>query len=162
MAQRLLGEDVYAPYPSVGDELVLGRVSWHSLPRGLAGGHFTILLIDKRTDLKPAVFSVASSRQESVGIGSDGSLDAIANRYPWLAGVGYRHSDKGWYSSGDAVYVYDLGASPVTLVALFPALTPLPAELQRATAPVAVSDLLLAMVYVGQDDQIFWAQRLVG
>jgi hypothetical protein len=32
----------------------------------------------------------------------------------------------------------------------------------EAKAPVGVSDLLLAMVYVGSDRQVYWAQRLQG
>ena len=31
-----------------------------------------------------------------------------------------------------------------------------------ATAPVTMSDLLLGLVFVGPDRQVFWAQRLVG
>lgn len=72
-AQHLLGEDVNAPYPNPGHQLILARVTWRTPPQEHA-----------------------------------------------------------------------------------------PAEFQVATAPVAVSDLLLAMVYVGRDDQIFWAQRLIG
>jgi hypothetical protein len=35
-------------------------------------------------------------------------------------------------------------------------------ELGVATAPVAVSDLLLALVYLGPDGQVYRAQRLEG
>ncbi|ADL48503.1 hypothetical protein Micau_4995 [Micromonospora aurantiaca ATCC 27029] len=31
-----------------------------------------------------------------------------------------------------------------------------------ATAPVQMSDLLLALVYMGPDGQVYWAQRLQG
>jgi hypothetical protein len=35
-------------------------------------------------------------------------------------------------------------------------------ELGVATAPVGVSDLLLALVYLGPDGQVYRAQRLEG
>lgn len=162
-AQHLLGEQVYAPYAGPGDQLVLGRVSWRQPPHGLAGGHLTILLIDKRTDLMPSVFSVASARQAAVAVGADGTLDTIADRYPWLRGAHSRYDGNGWYTPGHVVYVTEAEASPVTLVALFPPVTnQMPAPPRVATAPVAVSDLLLAMAFVGPDNQVYWAQRLTG
>lgn len=162
-AQRLLGEEVYAPIAGPDDQLVLGRVSWRPPPHGLAGGHLTILLIDKRTDLMPPVISVASSRAEAVAAGSDGTLDTIANRFPWLSGARSRHDGSGWYTPGHVVYVTEAEASPVTLVALFPAMSEgMPVPPRFATAPVAVADLLLAMAFVGRDGQIYWAQRLAG
>lgn len=162
-AQRRLGADVFAPYAGPGDQLVLGQVSWRPPPQRLAGGHLTILLIDKRTDLMPAFISVASSRQAAVGTGSDGTLDVIADRYPWLRAAKSRYDGSGRYTSGHVVYVTDAEASPLTLVALFPAANEnVPVQPPVATAPVALSDLLLAMAFVGPDRQIYWAQRLLG
>ena len=106
---------------------------------------------------------MASPRPAAVAAGSDGTLDAIAERYSWLPGAGSRQDDSGRYNPGSVVYVTDAEASPVTLVALFPAVTAdMPRPDHVATAPVAVSDLLLALAFVGPHGQIYWAQRLVG
>ena len=35
-------------------------------------------------------------------------------------------------------------------------------ELQVATAPVAVEDLLVALISVGPDGQVYWAHKLQG
>lgn len=50
----------------------------------------------------------------------------------------------------------------MTFVALFPHLEGHRREFPIATAPVTLPDLLLALVYLGPDDQVFWAQRLQG
>jgi hypothetical protein len=59
--------------------------------------------------------------------------------------------------------VDDQEASPLTFVANFPPNQdqPLP-RTAITTAPVGVPDLLLAMVCIGSDDQIYWAHRLQG
>ncbi|MEE3918298.1 hypothetical protein V2I01_05775 [Micromonospora sp. BRA006-A] len=56
----------------------------------------------------------------------------------------------------------DEKASPVTFVALFPYAEKPDPETSTATAPVQMSDLLLALVYMGSDGQAYWAQRLQG
>ncbi|MFC7758962.1 hypothetical protein ACFQY4_13935 [Catellatospora bangladeshensis] len=52
---------------------------------------------------------------------------------------------------------------PITFVATFPAQrreTPQPPT--YATAPVNRDDLLVALVFIGPDRQVYWAQRLFG
>ena len=34
--------------------------------------------------------------------------------------------------------------------------------MEPGAAPVALSDLLVGLVYIGPDRQVFWAQRLYG
>ena len=86
----------------------------------------------------------------------------IPDRYPWLRGAGdIRVSEHEWLSVGSRLGIPDAGASPLTFVALFPhrdrtERTPI------ATAPVALPDLLLAIVHMGPDGQVYWAQRLHG
>ncbi|MFI6128248.1 hypothetical protein [Micromonospora sp. NPDC051141] len=161
-AQAALGSAYQAPVASGGDQLVLGRVSWQTPSASLDGGYFALFLIDKRTDLKPSVFAVAAP-QESVGLGSAGVENRIADHYPWLRGAGpLRVGGSGWYSGGSRLAIGDADASPVTFVALFPHLETHQREFPMATAPVTLPDLLLALVYLGPDDQVFWAQRLQG
>ncbi|WP_405089359.1 hypothetical protein OG767_16465 [Micromonospora sp. NBC_01392] len=161
-AQAALGSAYQAPVASGGDQLVLGRVSWQTPPASLNGGYFALFLVDKRTDLKPSVFAVAAP-QESVSLGSAGVENRIVDHYPWLRGAGdIRVGEHEWQSVGSRLAIGDSGASPVTFVALFPHLEGHRREFPIATAPVTLPDLLLALVYLGPDDQVFWAQRLQG
>ncbi|MGC5052404.1 hypothetical protein ACLQ2S_13215 [Micromonospora sp. DT48] len=161
-AQAALGELGSAPLASGRDQLLLGRVSWQTLPKPLDGGYFALFLIDKRTNHKPEVFGVAAP-QEAVGIGSAGIENRIAERYSWLRGAGdATFGDDEYRSNGNRLHVADGKASPLTFVALFPYVDEPDPELPMATAPVAMSDLLLALVYLGPDGQVYWAQRLQG
>ncbi|WP_236647775.1 MULTISPECIES: hypothetical protein [Micromonospora] len=141
---------------------MLGRISWQDPPKPLDGGSFAIFLIDKRTHHKPEVIAV-SAPQEAVGLGSAGVDNKIEERYPWLRGAGsLKVRDNEWRDNGGRLGVADENASPLTFVALFPYLEKPDREPTIATAPVAMSDLLLALVYMGPDGQVYWAQRLQG
>ncbi|MET8461553.1 hypothetical protein ABZ422_20095 [Micromonospora zamorensis] len=162
-AQAALGEKVNAPVSNGRDQLVLGRVSWQTPPKPLDGGYFAIFLIDKRTNLKPGNFSASSPLQEAVGLGSAGVENKIAERYSWLQGAGDVREGNSWWSYGSRLAVSDGNASPLTFVAPFPYVEgPLRAATHVPTAPVAISNLLLALVYMGPDGQVYWAQRLQG
>uniref|UniRef100_UPI0019084FCC hypothetical protein n=1 Tax=Micromonospora coerulea TaxID=47856 RepID=UPI0019084FCC len=162
-AQAALGESVPAPVSNGRDQLVLGRVSWRTPPKPLDGGYFAIFLIEKRTNRKAGSFSASSPRQEAIGAGSAGVENKIPERYPWLKGAGDVKEGNTWWSYGSRLAVSDGDASPLTFVAPFPYLEgPQRAAARAATAPVAMSDLLLALVYMGSDGQVYWAQRLQG
>ncbi|UFN93295.1 hypothetical protein [Micromonospora aurantiaca] len=149
-AQAALGEKVNAPVSNGRDQLVLGRVSWQTPPTPLDGGYFAIFLIDKRTNLKPGSFS-ASPRQEAVSVGSAGVENKIPERYPWLQGAGDVKEGNSWWSYGSRLAVSDGNASPLTFVAPFPYVErPLRAAVHVPTAPVEISDLLLALVIWGR------------
>ncbi|MEU9513197.1 hypothetical protein [Micromonospora sp. NPDC048169] len=161
-AQVALGSAYQAPVTYDGDQLVLGRVSWQEPPAPLDGGYFALFLVDKRTDLKPSVFAVAAP-QESVGMGSAGVENRIPDRYPWLRGAGdIRVGENEWLSAGSRLSIIDTLASPLTFVVLFPHLERHERAHPIATAPVTLPDLLLALVYMGPDGQVYWAQRLQG
>ncbi|MBQ1046074.1 hypothetical protein KBX35_23585 [Micromonospora sp. C32] len=161
-AQAALGPAYQAPVASGGDQLVLGRVSWQKPPAPLDGGYFALFLIDKRADLKPSVFAVAAP-QESVGIGGAGVENRIPDRYQWLRGAGdIRVGEHEWLSVGSRLAINDAGASPLTFVVRFPHLDGHERAYPIATAPVTLPDLLLALVYMGPDGQVYWAQRLQG
>jgi hypothetical protein len=150
-------------YANPGDQLVVGKVSWRRPPRSLAGGWFQILLIDKSSHLKPAMMSAGGPQPDRVTIGSDGVLNKVEHSYPWLRGAGWTWTDNQTFmSAGNSVSVFT-EASPVGFVALFPAADKAPGQRPvYATAPVSRSDLLLALVYIGSDRQVYWAQRLLG
>ncbi|MCM0673737.1 hypothetical protein NCC78_03300 [Micromonospora phytophila] len=161
-AQAALGEETHAPLASGRDQLVLGRVSWQAPPKPLDGGYFAIFLIDKRTKHKPGTFGVSAPGEEAVSVGTAGVENKIAQRYPWLEGAGYiKVGETGGRTNGNRLGVTDENASPLTFVARFP-YPENPGRETIATAPVAMSDLLLSLVYMGPDGQVYWAQRLQG
>ncbi|GAB2938725.1 hypothetical protein GCM10027280_28670 [Micromonospora polyrhachis] len=154
---------VNAPHADEGDQLVLGRVTWQPPAEPQEGGMFWIVVLDKRTHVKPTAFGVASPRQDGVGIGSHGYLRKAADRYPWLDGIVGQEVDGGWMNAGSSISVAAADATPVTFVGIFPEAKRLQqATPMIATAPVAISDLLVAFISMGPDGQLYWAQRLFG
>jgi hypothetical protein len=81
---------------------------------------------------------------------------------PWQRGIGAREVDGSYWTSGSAVFVSALNASPVTLQFVLrpagPRTTPRNA---MPTAPAALADLLIALISVGPDGQVYWAERLL-
>ncbi|UQU61649.1 hypothetical protein COUCH_21635 [Couchioplanes caeruleus] len=75
------------------DQILLGTVSWTVPPSAPAGNSFRLVLLDRRSMAMPGFVSVTSPRPESVGSGSDDTLDVAAGRYDWLAGAGTREID---------------------------------------------------------------------
>ncbi|GAA1626340.1 hypothetical protein [Catellatospora bangladeshensis] len=152
--------------PSPGDAFVGGHLRW-TPPPGAAtdweDGWFVLLVIDKRVDLKPPMVIGRSDSSVRVVQGSDGVLNEVAEKYPWLRGAGdVRTGEDTWLGSTTTVMTSPAGG-PITFVATFPAQrreTPQPPT--YATAPVNRDDLLVALVFIGPDRQVYWAQRLFG
>ncbi|WP_285558879.1 hypothetical protein [Actinoplanes regularis] len=145
-----------------GDQIFLGRVAWDRPPHPQKNGSFRIVLLDKRSHLLPGFIAVTSAEPEDVSTGTDDALDKAQQRYPWLQGVGTREIDGSYWSSGSAVFVDSVDASPVTFQTVLRAADPeTPPGQMVATAPAAVEDLLVALICVGPDGQMYWAQRLL-
>lgn len=155
-----------APHPNDDGQLLHGRVKWQP-PQPGAGGVFEILVIDKRTQRKPKTIVRQGPRGGVYGNGlccaAPYDLDKIAQRYPWLEGAADpRDGDK--ILSGMASLSVLPQAGGVDFVALL-----IPAKQDNgqpqehwATAPAKLSDFLVALVYLGEDHQIYWAQKLYG
>jgi hypothetical protein len=155
-------EPVSAIVAGAGDQIFLGRVAWTRPPHPQPGGSLRIVLLDKRSHLAPSFIAVTSARPGSVNAGWDGSLEIAGRRYPWLRGVGVREVNGSLWSSAGAVCVWSVDASPVTFqTVLHPARPGTPPELLVPAAPKAVEDLLIALISVGPDGQVYWAQRLL-
>ncbi|RSM72301.1 hypothetical protein DMB66_06885 [Actinoplanes sp. ATCC 53533] len=154
---------VNAEHAADGDQIFLGRVAWRRPPDIKAdSGSFRVVILDKRTRRMPGLISVTSARPDDVGAGSDGALDVAEERYPWLRGIGPREINGSFWTAGNAITVSSVAASPVTFVMVLHPMRPeTPPEQAVATAPAAVSDLLVALINVGSDGQVYWAQRLL-
>jgi len=155
---------VNAPWPDAGDQLMLGRVSWRPPPHPQKRGVFWIVVLDKRSHLKANVLAVRSWREDAVGLGSDGGLKRAVDRYPWLQGAAGHEVNGSWWVDGNCVMVSASDAAPVVFAVLFPAAARVVRRREQAmpTAPVALADLLIALVNIGPDGQVYWAQRLRG
>ena len=144
-----------------GDQIFLGRVTWTRPPKPQKDGSLRIVLLDKRSHRLPGFISVASGTSGNVGTGSDDSLDIAQKRYPWLQGAGDRKVNGGWVNAGSVVDS-SIYAAPVTFETVLHTASPeTPPEQMVATAPAAVKDLLVALICVGPNGQVYWAQRLL-
>ncbi|MEV6816598.1 hypothetical protein [Micromonospora sp. NPDC051296] len=145
-----------------GDQIFLGQVTWSRPPDPQSGSSFRVVVLDKRTRLMPGFINVTSARPDEVAVGADGFLDRVEKRYSWLQGIGAREVNGAYWSSGSTIVVSSVDASPVTFaIVLRPAHPATPPEQAVASAPAAASDLLIALISVGPDGQVYWAQRLL-
>ena len=154
-------QPVNAETAGEGDQIFLGRVSWAQPPRPQKNNSFRIVVLDKRSHLMPGFIAATSARPDDVSTGLDGSLDIAEKRYPWLQGVGARKVNGSYSTSGSAVFVSTVNASAVTFqFVLHPARPETSPENAAPTAPATVADLLIALISVGPDGQVYWAERL--
>lgn len=146
-----------------GDQILLGRVSWSPPPPNPRKGiSFRIDLVDERSHLMPGSFAVTSDRPRDVSTGLDGTRDIAQKLYPWLEGVCTRETSGSYWTSGSAIFVESVNASPVTFQTVFhPARPETSPEHRVAATPIALDDLLVALISVGPDGQVYWAYRLL-
>ncbi|WP_326551789.1 hypothetical protein [Micromonospora sp. NBC_01813] len=145
-----------------GAQIFLGQVAWTPPPQAEPGAMLIIAVVDTRTRTLPGFIATTSNRPDQVGTGSDGVLNAVEERYPWLQGVGAREVHGGSYTSGSVVIVTSVDAAPVTYsFVLYPARPETSPEFAVASAPAAVDDLMVALISIGPDRQIYWAERLL-
>lgn len=158
--------DGLAYLPSPGYAFVGGHLRWTPPPNAAtdwSDGWFVFLVIDKRVHLKPTMVMGRSESAVEVVQGNDGVLNRVPEKYSWLRGAGdVRTGENTWMSSTSTVMTSPAGG-PITFVATFPPQEP---DATRppsfATAPVTRDDLLMALVFIGQSRQVYWAQRLFG
>jgi hypothetical protein len=157
-AEAFLGT-VGAPRIGAGGQLIAGEVRWRKPPT--SDGYFSLYIIDERTHLKPPRIGTDPSR---ASVGTDPSDTKVAVRYPWLQGAGAIYRDGSWSEAGvELMTAQASGVTSVSFVAVFPSADRRdPNRDLYATAPVDVSHLLVGLVFIGGDDQIYWAQRLHG
>jgi hypothetical protein len=146
-----------------GDQIFLGRVSWDRPAQPQPGNSFRIVVLDKRSHAMPGMITVSSGRPDDVITGTDESLNRAQKRFAWLAGVGGRRVNGHYTNAGSAIIVSSVYAAPITFQAVLRAPKPgtPPGEQPTATAPAAADDLLVALISVGPDRQVYWAQRLL-
>ena len=122
-----------------GDQMLIGRLTLRRPAAATAKDSYYVVLIDRGRgrDVK-GIFTVD-------GNGWDGRLDVLPDRYPWLFALRPEDRGDGFEISPSAIIVA-ADQTSATVVALIPDGTGITAD-----------DLLIAMVLVGPDDQIYWA-----
>ncbi|MBV1852863.1 hypothetical protein [Catellatospora tritici] len=168
-SEKGLGADYHGMKYNADEEstVVGGRISWRPVPGSHGDWHddgwFMIFVVDKRVDLKPPQIAGVSGSGHRVLSGGDGVENRVAEKYPWLRGAGdIKIDDHTWQGGGSA-----LSTSPatgeVTFVAEFPRIRDGDPERRfLASAPIALSDVMVALVYIGPARQVYWATRLYG
>ncbi|GAB4059024.1 hypothetical protein [Catellatospora paridis] len=150
-----------------GSAAVGGRITWRP-PTGRGAdwsedGWFMIFVVDRRVDLMPSwVWGVSTSGHEVVS-GGDGVQNRIAKKYPWLRGAGDIQIDDDTWRDGGMALATTPAAGGFDFVAMF---SPIPdGDPERrflAAAPIALSDIMIAVAFVGPDRQVYWAERVYG
>lgn len=83
------------------------------------------------------------------------------HRYRGCRGIVIREINGTFWNTASAITA-SIDATPVTFViVLHPTRPDTPPEQAVANAPAAVSDLLIALINVGPDGLVYWAQRLL-
>ncbi|WP_186315685.1 hypothetical protein [Catellatospora sichuanensis] len=144
-----------------------GRLTWRPAPGSSADwqddGRFMIFVVDKRVQLMPPQIWGASPSGIEVLSGGDGVQERVAEEYPWLRGVGSIKLYDNVSRSGGSCLSTAPAAGEVAFVAVFP---PIPeGDPERrflAAAPIAVSDIMVAVAFIGPDRQVYWAERVFG
>jgi hypothetical protein len=153
-----------------GDQIARGSVTWRPPPTN-ADGKYVLVLLDKRSQRKPYSILGTSPGRHKVFNSNDEALDRAHQRYEWLRGAGSIRTANAWHVGGATLWLRPHAAG-VRFVAHFRAprsydpkqfsFVTGPEEFFFANAPVAASDLLLALVFIGPESRLYWAQRLYG
>lgn len=124
----------------------IGRLDY-TIPHAAHGaGSYFIVVIDKRTN------RLAPWLGDDGGSGEDGFLEAdVPSRYPWLSALAPVPVAGGWTMSGADMSTDTDTASPLAFEGEFP-----------DAAGLTPADLLVALIFVGPDQQIYWATRVMG
>jgi hypothetical protein len=132
--------------PLVGGErsqVFIGRIDYRMPAAARGAGSYYVVVIDKRTN------TVAPELADAHGGGWDGFLGEVAKKYPWLSAMAPIPAGGGWTFAGSTVSVATDTPAPITFAGIFPART-----------GMQPSDLLVALIFIGPDQQIYWATPL--
>lgn len=137
-------------------QLVVGQLTFRTPPNAPKDGQYALFIIDRALGSPvPAVYATGPIGTD-VAQGWDGRFDEVAAKYPWLHMLASTRTPDG------------SGFSHPGMAAQFPPDTPGPvtftAMLDGKSLPVTdpSRQLTVALVFLGPDDQIYWATRLAG
>ncbi len=122
-----------------GDQMLIGRLTLRRPAAATAKDTYYVVLIDRGRgrDVK-GIFTVD-------GNGWDGRLDVLPDRYPWLFALRPEDRGDGFEISPSAVIVA-ADQTSATFAAVIP-----------DRSGITANDLLMAIILMGPDGQIYWA-----
>jgi hypothetical protein len=140
-----------APYPRTKhDQFLVGQLTY-TLPAGATKGELPLFVIDNRTG-RAAMHVWGTSPGRCVTSGW-GGFDGFARRYAWLGPTAtVQLPGQGYIDPGDTITIPEGRAAPITFIAMFPPETPPVTDFRK--------DLTVALGFVGDKGQVFWAQRV--
>lgn len=151
----------------VGWAAVGGRITWQT-PAGSSAdwdedGRFVVFVVDKRVDLRPPQIWGVSPSGHWVVSSVNGEQNLIAAEVPWLRGVADVKTGPDAWRVGGGTLVTTPAAGEVDFVVMFPELPAGDPERRfLAAAPITLSDIMIAVAFVGPDRQVYWAERVYG
>jgi hypothetical protein len=126
--------------PIDGTRQFVGRVDFAVAPGARGAGTYYVVVIDSRMN------ELASNLSNRDGGGWDGFLSTVPEQYPWLSAMAptFNSDDSGPHNAW-AVWIDPAARTPLYFQGLV--------DDPRATA----ADLTVALIFVGPEQQIFWA-----
>ena len=121
----------------------IGRIDFTVPPAAHGAGTYYVVVIDSRSN------TIAPSLFTSDGGGWDGFLENVPKQIPWLSAMAPRQIGENTYTS-DATSVWT-DSDATRPIAFTGAL---------ADAHATVADLTVALIFVGDHQQIYWATKL--
>lgn len=135
--------DLNALLDRPGDQVFIGRVDFTVPPAAQGAGTYHVVVIDERSNtIAPMLFG-------KDGGGWNGFLHQVPKKYPWLSAMAPVPVNGGWTSPGSEVSVASDATSPISFVGKF-----------HDTTISSPSELTVALIFTGPDQQIYWATRV--
>jgi hypothetical protein len=124
---------------NAGDQTLIGRLTLRRPAAASAEDTYYVVLIDRGRNCDVnGIFTVD-------GNGWDGRLDVLPDRYPWLFALRPEDQGDGFEISPSAIVVA-ADQTSATFAAVIP-----------DGAGITTNDLLMAIILMGPDGQIYWA-----
>ena len=139
-----LGVSTLTPLPDMASaSIFVGRIDF-TLPAGAGhDGSLCAVIIDKRANMGASYVETDQS-----GSFWGAPLDDLSLRYPWLSMLAPIEVDGGFQEDSMAI---DLGTRTHG---------PVPFSAVVGDEGVSASDLMVVLVFIGNDDQLYWATRV--
>lgn len=135
---------------------VVGQLMFRTPPNAPRDGHYALFIIDRALGKPVSALYATGPIGTDVAQGWDGRYNEVAAKYPWLHMLASTQlpDGLGFTDRGMAVSFAANTPGPVTFTAV----------LDRLSLPVTdpSQQLTVALVFLGADDQIYWATKLAG
>ncbi len=141
---------------SATPQQLVGQLTFRTPPNAPKDGQYALFIIDRAQGRSVSAAYATGPVGTRVGQGWDGRYNKVAAKYPWLHMLADTPTPdgSGFTNSGMAVSFAPDTPGPVTFTAI----------LDETSLPVTdpAQQLTVALVFIGANDQVYWATRLAG